>query len=101
MPARAEEVHHAKEEGIVFKLLTAPTKYNGDERGWLKSMECIEMDLGEPDASGRRRPVPRPGSEYTMDVDVAIVAIGTTPNPLIAATSKGLETHQMGHRGNE
>jgi glutamate synthase (NADPH) small chain len=96
VPARAEEVHHAKEEGIVFKLLSAPTRYNGDERGWLKSMEVQEMELGEPDASGRRRPVPIVGSEYTMDVDVAVVAIGTSPNPLIARTTENLETSKHG-----
>jgi glutamate synthase (NADPH) small chain len=96
VPARAEEVHHAKQEGIVFKLLSAPTRYNGDERGWLKSMEVQEMELGEPDASGRRRPVPIAGSEYTMDVDVAVVAIGTSPNPLIARTTENLETSRHG-----
>lgn len=96
VPARAEEVEHAKQEGVVFKLLTAPVRYMGDERGWVKAMECIEMDLGEPDASGRRRPVPKSGSEYTMDIDIVVVAIGTTPNPLIAQTTGGLETTKWG-----
>jgi len=96
MPARAEEIHHAKEEGIIFKLLTAPTKINGTDDGWVKSMECIEMELGEPDASGRRRPVEKKGSEYTIDVDCVIMSIGTSPNPLIRSTTPDLETNRKG-----
>ncbi|TAK32078.1 MAG: NADPH-dependent glutamate synthase [Chloroflexota bacterium] len=91
IPARHEEMEHAKEEGVIFKLLTAPTRILGDERGWVKAMECQQMELGEPDASGRRRPVPIPGSEFTMDVDLVIVAIGTSPNPLVPRTTQGLE----------
>lgn len=96
MPARAEEIHHAKEEGIIFKLLTAPIKINGDENGWVNSVECIEMELGEPDASGRRRPVEKKGSEYTIDVDCVIMSIGTSPNPLIRSTTPDLETNRKG-----
>ena len=83
MPARREEVHHAKEEGIIFKVLNNPVRINGDENGYVTSMECIEMELGEPDASGRRRPIAKEGSEFTLDVDTVIVAIGNSPNPLI------------------
>ena len=93
VPARAEEVHHAKEEGIIFKLLTNPVKIEGED-GWVKSMECVEMELGEPDASGRRRPVEIPGSEYDMDVDTVIMSLGTSPNPLISSTTKGLEVNK-------
>lgn len=96
MPARVEEVHHAEEEGIIFKLLTNPVRIIGTEDGWVKGMECIEMDLGEPDASGRRRPVPRQGSEHVLDVETVIVAIGQSPNPLIKQTTPGLETHKWG-----
>jgi len=96
MPARLEEVHHAKEEGIKFKLLTNPTRILGTEDGWVKGMECIEMELGEPDASGRRRPVPKKGSEHVLDVETVIIAIGQTPNPLIKSTTPGLETHSWG-----
>lgn len=96
LPARAEEVEHAKEEGIVFKLLNNPTKILGDNDGSVVGMECIEMTLGEPDASGRRRPVEKPGSELTLDVDCVIMAIGTSPNPLIKSTTEGLETQRWG-----
>ena len=96
LPARAEEVEHAKEEGIVFHLLNNPTKILGDENGNVKGMECIRMELGEPDASGRRRPVEVPGSEFTLDVDCVIMAIGTSPNPLIKSTTQGLETQKWG-----
>ena len=96
LPARAEEVEHAKEEGIVFHLLNNPTQILGDENGNVKGMECIRMDLGEPDASGRRRPVEVPGSEFTLDVDCVIMAIGTSPNPLIKSTTQGLETQKWG-----
>jgi glutamate synthase (NADPH/NADH) small chain len=96
MPARREEVENAKEEGIQFKLLTNPKQFLGDEQNWVVGMECYEMELGEPDESGRRRPVVKPGSEFTIDVDEVIVALGTTPNPLIAATTPGLETTRHG-----
>ena len=96
LPARAEEAENAEEEGIIFRLLNNPTKLIGDESGWVNSMECIKMELGEPDASGRRRPVPIEGSEFLMDVDTVIVAIGQTPNPLIQRTTEGLETTRHG-----
>lgn len=96
LPARAEEVEHAKEEGIVFHLLNNPTQILGDENGNVKGMECIRMELGEPDASDRRRPVEVPGSEFTLDVDCVIMAIGTSPNPLIKSTTQGLETQKWG-----
>ena len=96
LPARAEEVEHAKEEGIVFHLLNNPTKILGDETGFVRGMECIRMELDEPDASGRRRPVEVPGSEFVLDVDCVIMAIGTSPNPLIKSTTKGLETQKWG-----
>lgn len=96
LPARAEEVHHAEEEGIIFKLLQNPTKFIGDEKGWIKGMEVIDMELGEPDESGRRRPVAKAGSEHVLDVDTVVVAIGQTPNPLIKSTTKGLDTNKRG-----
>lgn len=96
LPARAEEVLHAEEEGIIFKLLTNPTKFIGDDKGWLTAMEVVDMKLGEPDESGRRRPEKIEGSEHTIDVETAIVAIGQTPNPLIKSTTKGLETNKKG-----
>lgn len=96
MPARHEEAENAEEEGIIFKLLTNPKQIVGDDKGWVKGMECYEMELGEPDASGRRRPVTKQGSEFIMDVDVVVVALGTTPNPLIPATTKGLEITKRG-----
>jgi glutamate synthase (NADPH/NADH) small chain len=96
MPARREEVENAQEEGIIFKLLTNPTGFLGNGRGWVMEMECIEMELGEPDESGRRRPIAKPGSEFIIDVDVVVVALGTTPNPLIASTTDGLETTKRG-----
>lgn len=96
MPARLEEVHHAKEEGIEFKLLNNPVKINGDENGWVDSVTCIKMELGEPDKSGRRRPVPVEGSEFDLDADVVVVAIGQTPNPLIKNTTPDLETNRYG-----
>lgn len=97
MPARDEEIHHAEEEGIHFQLLTNPVQFIGDEDGRIKSVECIRMELGEPDASGRRRPVPIEGSEFTIDIDVAIIAIGNGPNPLIPSTTPGLETNKWGN----
>ena len=90
LPARVEEVHHAKEEGIIFHLLTNPTEILEDEKGWVKGMKCVRMELGEPDASGRRRPVVIPDSEFTLDVDTVIMALGTSPNPLISSTTEGL-----------
>jgi len=96
MPARHEEAENAEEEGIIFKLLTNPKQIIGDDKGWVKGMECYEMELGEPDASGRRRPVTKQGSEFIMDVDVVVVALGTTPNPLVPATTKGLEVTKHG-----
>ena len=94
LPARVEEVHHAKEEGIIFHLLTNPTEILEDEKGWVKGMKCVRMELGEPDASGRRRPVVIPDSEFTLDVDTVIMAIGTSPNPLISSTTEGLEINK-------
>ena len=96
MPARREEVHHAKEEGITFLYLTNPSKIVGDETGRVNGMICDRMELGEPDASGRRRPIKIEGSEYRLDVDTVIMALGTTPNPLIRSTTKGLETNRKG-----
>lgn len=94
LPARVEEVHHAKEEGIIFDLLTNPTEILADEKGWVTGMKCIKMELGEPDESGRRRPVEVPDSEYVMDVDTVIMSLGTSPNPLISSTTEGLETNK-------
>lgn len=94
LPARVEEVHHAKEEGIIFDLLTNPTEILEDENGWVCGMKCVKMELGEPDASGRRRPVEIPESEFTMDVDTVIMSLGTSPNPLISSTTEGLETNK-------
>lgn len=96
MPARHEEVENAEEEGIIFKLLTNPKHFLGNDQGWITAMECYEMELGEPDASGRRRPIVKQDSEFTIEVDVAVVALGTTPNPLIASTTRGLETRKNG-----
>ncbi len=94
LPARAEEVHHAKEEGIIFDMLTNPVEILSDENGYVKGIRCIKMELGEPDASGRRSPVEIPGSEFVIDVDVVIMALGTSPNPLISSTTKGLEINK-------
>ena len=94
LPARVEEVHHAKEEGIIFDLLTNPTEILEDENGWVCGMKCVKMELGEPDASGRRRPVEIPDSEFTMDVDTVIMSLGTSPNPLISSTTEVLETNK-------
>lgn len=96
MPANREEIENALEEGIIFKLLTTPVRFIGDDAGRLKAVECIEMDLGEPDSSGRRRPVPRLGSEHILDVDVAILALGSRPNPLVPMNTPGLETTRHG-----
>ena len=96
LPARAEEVEHAKEEGVIFKLLTNPTRILKGENGMVCGMECVEMELGEPDDSGRRRPVVKEGSEFVLDVDCVIMAIGTSPNPLITSTTDGLATERRG-----
>ena len=94
LPARVEEVHHAKEEGVQFDLLTNPKEILVDENGWAKGMKVIKMELGEPDASGRRRPIEIPGSEYEIELDTVIMSLGTSPNPLISSTTKGLETNK-------
>ncbi len=94
LPARVEEVHHAKEEGIVFDLLTNPVEILVDENGWVSGIKCIRMELGEPDESGRRSPVEIPGSEFVIDVDTVIMSLGTSPNPLISSTTKGLDTNK-------
>ncbi len=94
LPARAEEVHHAKEEGIIFDLLTNPTEIIADDNGWVKGMKCVKMQLGEPDASGRRSPEVIPGSEFVMDLDAVIMSLGTSPNPLISSTTKGLDINK-------
>ena len=96
LPARAEEVHHAKQEGIEFKMLTNPVRVIGDEKGWVKGIECVQMELGEPDESGRRSPIVKEGSNFTIDCDVVIMALGTSPNPLIKSTTKGLDTTRRG-----
>ena len=96
MPARLEEIHHAKEEGIEFHLLRNPVKILDDGNGQVCGIECLKMELGEPDASGRRRPVPVEGSNYVIDVDTVVMSIGTSPNPLIRSTTKGLETNRKG-----
>ncbi len=96
LPARKEEVEHAMEEGIIFDLLTNPVSINGDENGWVKSCTCIKMELGEPDASGRRRPVAVAGSEFDIEADVVIMALGTSPNPLIKSTTEGLDVNKHG-----
>ncbi len=97
MPARNEEIHHAKEEGVIFKLLTNPIEFIGDEKGKVKYVKCKKMELGEPDESGRRRPVPIENSEFTIDIDTALVAIGQSPNPLVPQSFKELETEKWGN----
>ena len=96
LPARVEEVHHAKEEGIEFRMLTNPIEVLGTDKGWVRAIRCVEMELGEPDESGRRSPVVKEGSEFEIECDVVIMALGTSPNPLIAATTDGLETNRRG-----
>ncbi len=96
LPARVEEVHHAKQEGIEFRMLTNPVRILGDDKGCVKGIECVEMELGEPDASGRRSPVEKKGSNFEIDCDVVIMALGTSPNPLIKSTTKGLDTTKRG-----
>jgi glutamate synthase (NADPH/NADH) small chain len=97
MPARIEEVHHAEEEGVQFYLLTAPTKFLGNDNGWVTGVECLRMELGEPDDSGRRRPVPIKGSEFQLECDLAVVAIGAGPNPLLPTQTPGLELNKRGY----
>ncbi len=97
MPARIEEIHHAEQEGVQFKFLTTPIRFIGDEKNWIKAMECLEMELGEPDASGRRRPIPIEGSNYEIPVDTVVIAIGNSSNPLIPQTTPGLETNKWGN----
>jgi len=97
MPARVEEVHHAKDEGIQFEMLVGPVELMGDKEGRLEAVKCIRMELGDPDASGRRRPVPKAGSEFVMPASVAIVAVGTTANPLIQSTTPDLKTNKRGY----
>jgi glutamate synthase (NADPH/NADH) small chain len=97
MPARIEEVHHAEEEGVQFYLLTAPTRFLGDDNGWVTGVECLQMELGEPDESGRRRPVPIKGSEFKLECDMAVVAIGAGPNPLLPTQTPGLELNKRGY----
>jgi len=96
MPARAEEIHHAEQEGIRFELLTSPVAFHGDSNGWVKEIECIRNELGEPDASGRRRPVPIEDSNFRIPVDVVVLAIGQSPNPLIPKTTPSLKTGKDG-----
>ena len=96
MPARREEIHHAREEGVEFMMLTNPVRFSGDENGYVNKMTCVRMALGEPDASGRRRPAAVPGSEFDMDISCAVIAIGNSPNPLIPQTTPGLETQKWG-----
>ena len=96
MPARLEEQHHAKEEGIEFKTLCNPTVIIGDENGRVNGMKCVRMELGEPDASGRRRPIVKEGSQFDMEMDCVIMSLGTSPNPLIKSTTKGLEINKKG-----
>jgi glutamate synthase (NADPH/NADH) small chain len=97
LPARLEEIHHAKEEGIDFQFLTAPTAVLGNKDGWVTGLQCVRMELGEPDASGRRRPIEIPNSEFVLEVDTVIIAIGQGPNPLVQSTTKGLETNKKGN----
>jgi glutamate synthase (NADPH/NADH) small chain len=96
-PARVEELHHAMEEGVKFHWLTNPTRVLGNDAGWVSGMECVEMELGEPDASGRRRPIPKPGTEKILNVDTVISALGTSANPVIAQTTPGLKINQWGY----
>ena len=96
LPARLEEIENAEEEGVIFDFLTNPVRYIGDDNGWVKEIECLRMELGEPDSSGRRRPVPMEGSNFIMKADAVICAIGNSPNPLLSATTPGLETGKGG-----
>ena len=94
LPARVEEVHHAKEEGVIFDLLTNPVEILSDENGWVSGIKCVQMELGEPDESGRRRPVVKKDSEFVIEVDTVIMSLGTSPNPLISSTTEGLEVNK-------
>jgi glutamate synthase (NADPH/NADH) small chain len=96
IPARIEEVHHAKEEGVIFNLLVNPVAILADEKGWVKGLRCVRMELGEPDESGRRRPVEMKGSEFDIECDSVIMSLGTSPNPLIASTTEGINTNRHG-----
>jgi len=96
LPARREEVENAQEEGIIFKFLTNPKRFSGNDQGWVVGAECYEMELGEPDDSGRRRPIVKEGSEFVIDVDIVVIALGTTPNPLVPTTTEGLEVTRRG-----
>jgi glutamate synthase (NADPH/NADH) small chain len=96
LPARAEEIHHAEEEGIIFKLLTNPVEILGDDDGNVCAMKCVEMELGDPDASGRRKPIEKPNSKFELEVDSVIMALGTSPNPLIKNTTAGLDVNTRG-----
>ena len=97
MPARQEEIHHAEEEGIELHLLTNPVRYIGNDKGWVVGVECLKMELGEPDESGRRRPVPVKGSEFVIDIDTVVVAIGAGANPLVQSTTPGLNTNKWNY----
>jgi len=97
LPARAEEVHHAEQEGVRFEFLTAPVEVLGDEKGWVTGLKCVRMELGEPDASGRRRPVEIPGSEFIFPCEMVVVAIGTKSNPLLTSTSPDLKVNKWGY----
>jgi NADPH-dependent glutamate synthase beta chain and related oxidoreductases len=97
MPARKEEVHHAQEEGVEFLMLTNPVEYIGNAAGWVTGVKCIKMELGEPDASGRKSPIPIKGSEFVIDVDTVVVAVGTMANPIVPATTPGLATNKRGY----
>jgi glutamate synthase (NADPH/NADH) small chain len=97
MPARIEEVHHAQQEGIEFHMLTKPVEFLSDGRGWLRAARCVRMELGEPDASGRRRPVPIAGSEFELPISVAVIAVGTSANPIVQSTTPGLATDKRGY----
>jgi glutamate synthase (NADPH/NADH) small chain len=97
LPARIEEVHHAEQEGVRFEFLTAPVEVLGDEKGWVSGLKCVRMELGEPDASGRRRPLEIPGSEFVFQCDMVVVAIGTRSNPLLTATSPELRINKWGY----
>jgi glutamate synthase (NADPH/NADH) small chain len=97
MPARVEEVKHAREEGIEFRMLTNPVEFLGDEKGWLTGARCVRMELGEPDASGRRRPVPITGSEYVLPANVAIIGVGTTANPTVQSSAPDLATNKYSY----
>ena len=96
MPGRKEEIENAKEEGVIFRFLTQPVRIIGDNKGFVKGLECIKMELGEPDESGRKRPVPIKGSNFTLDVDTVIIAIGQSPNPLLPRLTKDLKTNKNG-----